>query len=155
MESGSCAFFRPISWTDCLRTRYSGCHSKRRRPLIDMREVLTTVRHGSTWFVIFFHTVFTHAHILSALHLALQFTHAAVFVYGYIFAAFHSLRIHTRRCSRIRSHFPAFSLSQHSHKPLFSHTVAFSLLLLAHCILTSRPCPHTITFSLLFALSAF
>ena len=30
--SRSCAFFRSISWTDCLRTRYSGwCRSKKRR----------------------------------------------------------------------------------------------------------------------------
>ena len=31
MISGSCAFFRSISWTNCLRTRYSGCRSKKRR----------------------------------------------------------------------------------------------------------------------------
>ena len=58
--------------------------------------------------MIYFHTIFTRARILPAFHLPLQVTHATVPAYGRIIAA--------------------FSLPQHSHTPLFSHTVAFSQL---------------------------
>ena len=50
----------------------------------------------------------SHCHSFSALT---AFTHAAILAYDRVFAVFLSLSIHTRRCSRIRSHFRWFLLS--------------------------------------------
>ena len=62
------------------------------------------------------------------------FTHTAVFANNRIFAH----PPHSRTLVTFDRLFAAFVLSAHSHMPMFSHKVAFSLVLLSHSILTRR-----------------